>query len=91
MLRIDGIADLLQTHPAKGAAQQVDALMQRLVIDAGVPPSRRESARVLLMIFVMGSVSLEQALDGLPHQLTVPPGVRFEQGLDVLIAGLEVT
>jgi TetR/AcrR family tetracycline transcriptional repressor len=91
MLRIDGIADVLQTHPAKGAAQQVDALMQRLVTDAGVPPSRRESARVLLMIFVMGSVSLEQALDGLPHQLTAAPGVRFEQGLDVLIAGLEAT
>ena len=89
MLRVDGIADVLQTHPAKGAAQQVDALMQQLVIDAGVPPSRRESARVLLMIFVMGSVSFEQALDGLPHQLTVAPDTRFEQSLDVLIAGLE--
>jgi AcrR family transcriptional regulator len=91
MLRIDGIADVLQTHPAKGAAQQVDALMQQLVVDAGVPPARRESARVLLMTFVMGSVSFEQALDGLPHQLTVAPHTRFEQGLDVLIAGLEAT
>jgi AcrR family transcriptional regulator len=89
MLRIDGIADVLQTHPAKGAAQQVDALMQQLVIDAGVPPVMRESARVLLMIFVMGSVSFEQALDGLPHQLKVAPDKRFQQGLDVLIAGLE--
>jgi hypothetical protein len=41
------------------------------------------------MIFVMGSVSFEQALDGLPHQLMVSPHDRFEQGLDVLIAGLE--
>jgi AcrR family transcriptional regulator len=89
MLRIDGIADVLQTHPAKGAAQQTDALMQQLVTEAGVPPERRESARVLLMIFVMGSVSFEQALDGLPHQLAVPPDTRFEQGLDVLVAGLE--
>ena len=89
MLRIDGIAEVLQTHPAKGAAQQVDALMQELVVDAGVPPSRRESARALLTIFVLGSVSLEQALDGLPHQLTVAPDMRFEQGLDVLVAGLE--
>jgi AcrR family transcriptional regulator len=89
MLRIDGIADVLQTHPAKGAAQQVDALMQQLVVDAGVPPAQRESARVLLMIFVMGSVSFEQAIDGLPHQLTVSPDARFAQGLDVLIAGLE--
>ena len=38
MLRIDGIADVLQTQPAKGAARQVDALMQQLVVDAGVPP-----------------------------------------------------
>src|ERR1700710_294725 len=89
MLRIDGIADVLQTHPAKGAAQQVDALLQQLVIDAGVPPVMRESARELLMIFVMGSVSFEQALDGLPHQLKVAPDKRFQQGLDVLIAGLE--
>jgi AcrR family transcriptional regulator len=89
MLRIDGIAYVLQTHPAKGAAQQVDALMQQLVVDAGVPPSRRESARILLMIFVLGSVSFEQALDGLPHQLTVEPDTRFEQGLDLLIAGLD--
>ncbi|TPG36674.1 TetR/AcrR family transcriptional regulator C-terminal domain-containing protein [Mycolicibacterium hodleri] len=89
MLRIDGIADLLQTQPAKGAALQVDTLIQQLVVDAGVPASRRESARLLLMIFVTGSVSFEQALDGLPHGLDVAPETRFEQGLDVLIAGLE--
>jgi AcrR family transcriptional regulator len=88
MLRIDGIADVLQTQPAKGAAQQVDALMQQLVVDAGVPPVRRESARLLLMIFILGSVSFEQALDGLPHQLVESPESRFQQGLDVLIAGL---
>ena len=89
MLRIDGIADVLQTHPAKGAAQQIDERMQQLVIDAGVGPNRRESARVLLVTFVLSAVSLEQALDGLPHQLTVPPDIRFEQNLDILIAGLE--
>jgi AcrR family transcriptional regulator len=88
MLRIDGIAGVLQTQPAKGAARQVDALMQQLVVDAGVPPARRESARMLLMIFILGSVSFEQALDGLPHQLTESPESRFAQGLDVLIAGL---
>ena len=89
LLRIDGIADVLQTHPARGAAQQVDALMHQLVVDAEVPASHRQAVRLLLMIFVNGSVSLEQALDGLPHQLTEPPESRFEQGLDVLIAGLE--
>jgi hypothetical protein len=91
MLRIDGIADVLQTQPAKGAAQQVDALMQQLVVDAGVPALRRESARMLLMIFILGSVSFEQALDGLPHQLVEEPEGRFAQGLDVLIAGLRAT
>jgi hypothetical protein len=34
-------------------------------------------------------VSFEQAIDGLPHQLTVSPDARFAQGLEVLIAGLE--
>ena len=91
MLRIDGIADVLQTQPAKGAARQVDALMQQLVVDAGVPPARRESARMLLMIFILGPVSFEQALDGLPHQLTEAPESRFQQGLDMLIAGLCAT
>ncbi|HEX4390039.1 MAG TPA: TetR family transcriptional regulator [Mycobacterium sp.] len=91
MLRIDGIADVLHTQPAKGAARQVDALMHQLVVDAGVPPARRESARMLLMIFILGSVSFEQALDGLPHQLTESPESRFQQGLDVLIAGLCAT
>lgn len=88
MLRVDGIAEVLQTQPAKGAARQVDALMQQLVVDAGVPAPRRESARMLLMIFILGSVSFEHALDGLPHQLVESPETRFEQGLDVLIAGL---
>lgn len=41
------------------------------------------------MIFVIGSVSFERALEGLPHQLIVPPDSRFEQGPEVLIAGLE--
>jgi AcrR family transcriptional regulator len=91
MLRIDGIAEVLQTQPAKGAARQVDALMQQLVVDAGVPPARRESARTLLMIFILGSVSFEQALDGLPHQLNESPESRFQQGLDVLLAGLCAT
>jgi TetR/AcrR family tetracycline transcriptional repressor len=91
MLKIDGIADVLQTQPAKGAAQRIDALMRQLVADAGVPPARRESARILLMIFILGSVSFEQALDGLPHQLTESPELRFTQGLDVLIAGLCAT
>jgi AcrR family transcriptional regulator len=89
MLKIDGIAEVLQTHPAKGAAQQVDSLVQGLVIDAGVPPDRREAAGLLLSIFVLGSVSMEQALEGLSHQLVIAPDVRFEQGLDVLVAGLE--
>jgi AcrR family transcriptional regulator len=91
MLKIDGIADVLQTQPAKGAAQRIDALMQQLVADAGVPPARRESARILLMIFILGSVSFEQALDGLPHQLTETPDARFTQGLDMLLAGLGAT
>jgi hypothetical protein len=85
---VDGIADVLQTQPAKGAARQVDALIQQLVVDAGVPSARRESARMLLMIFILGSISFEQALDGLPHQLTESPESRFKQGLDMLIAGL---
>jgi AcrR family transcriptional regulator len=89
MLKIDGIAEVLQTHPAKGAAQQVDSLVRGLMIDAEVPPDRREAAGLLLTIFVLGSVSLEQALQGLPHQLVVAPDILFEQGLDVLIAGLE--
>jgi len=46
---------------------------------------------MLLMIFILGSVSFEQALDGLPHQLTESPESRFEQGLDLLIAGLCAT
>jgi AcrR family transcriptional regulator len=89
MLRIDGIAEVLQTHPAKGAALKTVSLVQQLMIDAEVPPIRREAARVVLMIFVLGSVSLEQALEGLTHQLGVALDTRFEQGLDVLIAGLE--
>jgi AcrR family transcriptional regulator len=89
LLRIDGIADILQSYPAEGAARRVDSMMHQLVLDAGVPPNRREAARMLLMVFVMGSVSSEQALDGLDHDLTVPPEVRFEQGLDMVVAGLE--
>jgi TetR/AcrR family transcriptional regulator, tetracycline repressor protein len=89
LLRIDGIADLLQAYPAEGAARQVDSMMHQLVIDAGIPPKRREAARMLLMVFVMGSVSSEQALKDLDHKLTVPPERRFEQGLDIVVAGLE--
>ena len=89
LLRIDGIADVLEAYPAEGAARQVDSMLHQLVLNAGVPPRRREAARMLLMVFVMGSVSSEQALNGLEHDLTVPPEVRFEQGLDMVVAGLE--
>ena len=89
LLRIDGIADVLQTYPAEGAARQVDSMLHRLVLDAGVPRRRREAARVLLMVFVMGSVSSEQALAGLEHGLKVPAALRFEQGLDLIVAGFE--
>jgi hypothetical protein len=89
LLRIDGIADVLQTYPAEGAARQVDLLMQQLMVEAGVPAKRREATRVLLMVFIMGSVSFEQAIEGLPTQLHTDPAARFEQGLDVLIAGIE--
>jgi len=89
LLRIDGIADLLQAYPAEGAAREVDSMLHQLVLDAGVPPRRREAARMLFMVFVMGSVSSEQTLDGLDHDLKVPAEVRFEQGLDMLVAGLE--
>ena len=89
LLRVDGIADVLQTYPAEGAARQVDSMLHQLVLDAGVPPRLREAARMLLMIFVMGSVSSEQALAGLDHDLKVPAELRFEQGLDMVVAGLE--
>lgn len=89
LLRIDGIADFLQTYPAEGAARQVDSMLHQLVLDAGVPPARREAARMLLMVFVLGSVSSQQALAGLDHELKVPAGRRFEQGLDMVVAGLE--
>ena len=89
LLRVDGIADVLQTYPAEGAALQVDLLMQQVLADAGVPEGCREGTRVLLMVFVLGSVSFEQAIEGLPTQLRVDPAKRFEQGLEVLIAGIE--
>ena len=89
LLRVDGIADVLQTYPAEGAARQVDSMLHQLVLDAGVPPRRREAARMLLMVFVMGTVSSEQALAGLDHDLKVPAELRFEQGLDMVVAGLE--
>jgi hypothetical protein len=47
LLRIDGIAEVLQTYSAKGAAQQIDALMHELMVDANVAAHRREAARVL--------------------------------------------
>ena len=89
LLRVDGVADVLRAYPAVGAARRVDALLHQLVLDAGVQPRRRESARTMVMVFVLGSVSSEQALTGLPHGLKVPPHVRFEHGLDMLVAGLE--
>lgn len=46
---------------------------------------------MLLMIFILGSVSFEQAFDGLPDQLTESPESRFRQKLDLLIAGLCAT
>lgn len=89
LLRIKGIADVLQAYPAEGAARHVDSMLHQLVLDAGAPPGRREAARMLLMVYVMGSVSFEQALDGLDHELAVDPDTRFEQGLDMVVAGLE--
>jgi TetR/AcrR family tetracycline transcriptional repressor len=89
LLRIDGIVGILQTQPSEGAAKNVDATMNRIVVDAGLKPSQREAAKVLMITFIMGSVSLEQAIEGHRHSLTMAHEKRFEQGLRMLIAGLE--
>lgn len=89
MLRVKGIAQALQTRPFSGAATRVDALMKRIVTDAAVPAARRESTQMLLTAFIVGSVSLEQAIEDLPHRLRTSAVVRFDQGLDVIIRGLE--
>jgi hypothetical protein len=44
-------------------------------------------AEATLASVELGSVSFEQALNGLPHQLAVAQETRFEQVLDLLIAG----
>ena len=64
LLRVDGIADVLQAYPAEGAARQVDSMLHQLVLDAGVPAARREAARMLLMVFVMGAVPSDQPSTG---------------------------
>lgn len=89
MLRAKGIAQALQTQPMGGAAVRVDSVVKQLVIDAGVPAGQRESAHLLLTVFIVGSVTLEQAIDGLPHRLRMSATRRFDQGLDLIIAGFQ--
>ena len=89
LLRAKGVAQALQTQPMGAAAVRVDALVKQLVIDAGVPTPERESAHMLLTVFIVGSVSLEQAIDGLPHRLRTSATKRFDHGLDLIIAGFE--
>lgn len=92
LLEVPGIAVVLQTNGNGHTARRHDRLSRNLLAEAGVETGAASAAHALLYTFLLGSVSLEDSRPA-PTGARARRGAdaRFEQGLELIIAGIRAT
>lgn len=83
MLRVPGIAMVLQTRPLVPAGRALNAASMRMLLDAGISRAHAKEANALLYTHQLGSVALEHSYGPSSSAKT------FEYGMDVILAGLK--
>jgi TetR/AcrR family transcriptional regulator, tetracycline repressor protein len=92
ILGVPGVAGILQTRSGGESARRLDRLSRSLLAEAGLAKARAAAARTVLYTYLLGSVSLEESRSVTPgargnHQAAA----RFRAGLDVIVAGIQVS
>ena len=82
ILRVPGIAGILQTSGGGERARRLDRLSRSLLAEAGLTKPVAAAAHTVLYTYLLGSVSLEESRG------KRQAAARFRAGLDVIIAGI---
>ena len=96
LLEVPGIAVVLQTNGNNQIAREHDRLSRNLVRAAGLDAEQTSAAHALLYTFLLGSVSLEDSRtaptrESSKRRSSRQSDARFEQGLQMIIAGIRAT
>ena len=92
LLEVPGIAVVLQTNGNGHTARRHDRLSRNLLAEARLDTGAASAAHALLYTFLLGSVSLEDSHPAPPSaRAQRQADARFEQGLDLIIAGIRAT
>jgi TetR/AcrR family tetracycline transcriptional repressor len=95
LLRVHGVASMLQTRTPGESARRLDRLSRSLLAEAGLAKAPAAAAHTVLYTYVLGSVSLEESRSPASpapggrgnHQATAS----FRAGLDVIVAGIQAS
>jgi TetR/AcrR family transcriptional regulator, tetracycline repressor protein len=85
ILRVPGIAGILQTSGGGERARRLDRLSRSLLAEAGLTKPVAAAAHTVLYTYLLGSVSLEESRG------KRQAAARFRAGLDVIIAGINAS
>ena len=92
ILRVPGVAGMLQTRAPGDSARRLDQLSRSLLAEAGLAKAPAAAAHTVLYTYVLGAVALEESRSTTPAgRDTRQAVVRFRNGLDVIIAGIRAS
>jgi TetR/AcrR family tetracycline transcriptional repressor len=92
ILRVPGVASMLQTREPGESALRLDQFSRSLLAEAGLAKGPAAAAHTVLFTYLLGSVSMEELRAAAPagHD-TRQAALRFRRGLDVIIAGIRAS
>jgi TetR/AcrR family tetracycline transcriptional repressor len=92
ILRVPGVAGMLQTRSGGESARRLDRLCRSLLAEAGLAKARAAATHSVLYTYLPGSVTLEES-----RSVTAgargnrQAAARFRGGLDVIVAGIRAS
>ena len=92
VLRIPGVASMLQTRKPGENARRLDGFSRSLLAEAGLAKAPAAAAHTVLFTYLLGSVTIEElsSASRAGHD-TRQAAARFRSGLDVIIAGIRAS
>ncbi|MGO9156373.1 TetR/AcrR family transcriptional regulator C-terminal domain-containing protein [Mycobacterium sp.] len=92
ILRVPGVAGMLQTRRPGESARRLDRLSRSLLAEAGLAKAPAAAAHTVLYTYMLGLVSVEESRSVTPAgRDTWQAAARFRSGLDVIIAGIRAS
>ncbi len=89
VLRVPGVASMLQTRMPGESARRLDRLSRSLLAEAGLAKGPAAAAHTVLFTYLLGSVTMEELRSAsAAGRDTRHAAARFRSGLDVIITGI---